>query len=214
VPLETCNHGHFAPESKISALPTYQGGPGRHRCAVCSYDLGLSANALGSATTQCLHGSVAPESVISNLPQPAQGGEARHKCVICAFAAGLADRNQAGTASPDEINEETGYSEDARKAVVVNAYERNPEARRRCIEHYGDDCVVCGLSLESRYGPAGRALIHVHHLKPLASVTGTYNVDPIQDLRPVCPNCHAVIHRIDPPYSIDDVREMLRAIGG
>ena len=168
----------------------------------------------GSATTQCPHGSVAPESVISNLPQPSQAGEARHKCVVCAFAAGLADRGQAGTTLPDEIRDETRYSEGARKSVIVNAYERNPEARRRCIDHYGYDCFVCGLNLETRYGAVGRALIHVHHLKPLASITGTYNVDPIQDLRPVCPNCHAVIHRVDPPYSIDDVREMIRAIAG
>lgn len=212
--LETCDHGHVAPESRMSPLPTYQGGLSRHRCAVCSYDFGLSGTALGSAPTQCPHGNVAPESVITSLPQPSQAGEARHKCVICAFAAGLADRDQAGVTSPDEIGDETRYSEGARKVVVVNAYERNPEARRRCLEHYGYDCSACSLNLEDQYGPAGRALIHVHHLKPLANITKTYNVDPIQDLRPVCPNCHAIIHRTDPPYTIDDVRAMIKVIAG
>ena len=38
-----------------------------------------------------------------------------------------------------------------------------------------------------------------------------YEVDPVRDLRPVCPNCHAVLHRREPPYSLDEVREFLQA---
>jgi 5-methylcytosine-specific restriction protein A len=55
---------------------------------------------------------------------------------------------------------------------------------------------------------------HVHHLKLLSTVGSGYQVDPIEDLRPVCPNCHAVIHRREPPYSIDEVRAFLAACGG
>jgi 5-methylcytosine-specific restriction enzyme A len=29
-------------------------------------------------------------------------------------------------------------------------------------------------------------------------------------LRPVCPNCHAVLHLRTPPFSIDEARAMLR----
>jgi len=34
----------------------------------------------------------------------------------------------------------------------------------------------------------------VHHLVPISKIGKKYRVDPIKDLRPVCPNCHAVIH--------------------
>ena len=46
---------------------------------------------------------------------------------------------------------------------------------------------------------------HVHHLSPLSIVGADNQVDPIDDLRPVCPNCHAVLHRREPPYSLDEV---------
>ncbi|MGH8258774.1 MAG: hypothetical protein ACREUG_03690, partial [Steroidobacteraceae bacterium] len=29
-------------------------------------------------------------------------------------------------------------------------------------------------------------------------------------LIPICPNCHAVVHRRDPPLSPDELRELLR----
>ncbi|MDB9470225.1 hypothetical protein PN480_18680 [Dolichospermum circinale CS-1225] len=36
-----------------------------------------------------------------------------------------------------------------------------------------------------------------------------YEVDPIKDLRPVCPNCHAMIHRRLPPLSIDEIKSII-----
>lgn len=112
--------------------------------------------------------------------------------------------------APDEV---TGaqYPEGAVHRVTVNAYERNASARRACIAHYGCRCAVCGLDLSERYGKAAIGLIHVHHLVPIAEVGADYSVDPIADLRPVCPNCHAVIHRREPPYEPADVAMMLRA---
>ena len=151
----------------MAALPEYQGGLSRHRCAVCSYAFGLRGTDLGTPTTTCKHGHVAPESVIAALPERSQAGEARHKCVICAYAAGLGDRERTAILLPDEIADDA-YPEGARKLVTVNAFERNPEARRRCLAHYGYRCSVCGLNLEDRDGEAGRELIHVHHLRPLA----------------------------------------------
>jgi hypothetical protein len=193
----------------MAGLPEYQGGLGRHRCAVCSYALGLAGTGSEMPTSTCIHGHAAPESVLTALPERSQAGEARHKCVVCAYAAGLADRDRSAISSPDEILGNM-FPEGARKTSVLNAFERNPQARRQCLAHYGYRCSVCSLDLGERYGDAGRELIHVHHLRPLAEIDGPYNVDPIADLCPVCPNCHAVIHRADPPYSLDDVRAMLR----
>ena len=99
--------------------------------------------------------------------------------------------------------------EGARLVVQVNAFERNPVARRKCIEHYGTNCTVCGFSFGGAYGAAAKGYVHVHHLTSLASIGQEYEIDPIRDLRPVCANCHAVLHLRTPAYSIDEVKQML-----
>ena len=109
---------------------------------------------------------------------------------------------------PDEPT--TPTVEGAKKQVVVNRYERNPAARQKCIEHYGYKCSACEMNFEKSYSERGRYLIHVHHIIPLSSIGETYEVDPIKDLRPICPNCHAVIHRTEPPCSIEELKELIK----
>ena len=111
---------------------------------------------------------------------------------------------------PDEIQGDEKIFEGARQQILVNAYERKPAARRRCIEHYGLICAVCNFDFAVNYGAVGEGLIHVHHLRELSEIGEEYEVDPIRDLRPVCPNCHFVIHQRRPCYSIDEVKAFLR----
>jgi 5-methylcytosine-specific restriction protein A len=94
--------------------------------------------------------------------------------------------------------------------VVVTRYERNPYAREICIEHHGMTCAICGFNFEKVYGALGKGFIHVHHLKKIASVGEEYRVDPIKDLRPVCPNCHAMIHRRKEPYSVKEIESTIK----
>jgi predicted HNH restriction endonuclease len=55
---------------------------------------------------------------------------------------------------PDEIEEEEGkrLPEGAKLKRLVNAYERNPEARQQCIKKYGSNCCICGFSFGATYG--------------------------------------------------------------
>jgi 5-methylcytosine-specific restriction enzyme A len=106
--------------------------------------------------------------------------------------------------------ESATFTEGSVRQHLVNIYESNPQARRRCIRHYGLTCVSCGFNFGDVYGAAGVDLIHVHHLTPLSETRGEYQLDPIRDLRPVCANCHAVIHRHRPAYTIEEVQAMLR----
>lgn len=101
-------------------------------------------------------------------------------------------------------------TEGAANRVIVNVYERNPLARQQCIEHYGCRCAVCGFDFEKVFGELGRGFIHVHHLKPLSQIQEEYEVDPIADLRPVCPNCHAMIHNGAEMMSIQDLKTLIR----
>ena len=112
--------------------------------------------------------------------------------------------------APDEIPTPEQYKEGAIQTISVNYYERNPAARRACIEHYGFDCAVCEFNFAEAYGQLGEEYIHVHHLKDLATIGEEYEVDPIEDLRPVCPNCHAMLHHNRTRVlSIDQLRSII-----
>ncbi len=111
---------------------------------------------------------------------------------------------------PDEVSET--LEEGKRKTVTVNVYERNPIARKKCLEHYGVHCQICEINFEDIYGRVGRDFIHVHHIKPLHEIQKDYIVDPEKDLIPVCPNCHSMLHRKeDGEYlSIEQLRNRIK----
>ncbi|MDI7277057.1 MAG: HNH endonuclease [Anaerolineae bacterium] len=111
---------------------------------------------------------------------------------------------------PDEIEGETVILEGGKRQVTVNAYERDPRARRRCIERYGARCRVCGLSFGAAYGEVAEGFIHVHHRRALSEVGAEYTVDPLEDLVPVCPNCHAVLHLRKPPFTVEELADLVR----
>ncbi|WP_215767131.1 HNH endonuclease [Gluconobacter cerinus] len=111
---------------------------------------------------------------------------------------------------PDDVSPSPLYPEGSVKQVTVNSYERNPKARQDCINHYGYRCCVCDFDFENRYGSLGASFIHVHHIYPLASLGEKYHVDPIKDLRPVCPNCHAMLHRKKEVLSIEELKAKLQ----
>lgn len=81
--------------------------------------------------------------------------------------------------------------------------------KKLCIEYYGINCYVCGFNFEKFYGEIGQGFTHIHHLISLSQINQEYEVYPVQDLRPVCPNCHAMIHRKNPPYTIEQIKNIL-----
>lgn len=111
---------------------------------------------------------------------------------------------------PGEIGRQETYLEGATRKVKVNVYERNPRARKACIEHHGVGCSICGFDFGQTYGDLAKGFIHVHHLKPLSEIGIEYLLDPIKDMRPVCPNCHAVIHLGATALSIDEMRDLVK----
>jgi 5-methylcytosine-specific restriction protein A len=95
---------------------------------------------------------------------------------------------------PDEFDDTWTVVEGAKTNVVVNKYERDRRARARCIQYYGAKCSVCDLEFDKRYSGLGKGFIHVHHIVPIATIGKQYKLNPVKDLRPVCPNCHAILH--------------------
>jgi 5-methylcytosine-specific restriction protein A len=91
--------------------------------------------------------------------------------------------------------EEKEYLEGNLQQKLISKYERNIEARKACIAHYGYGCQICGTDMQKTYGDIGKCFIHVHHIKFISVVKSEYKIDPINDLITVCPNCHSMLHR-------------------
>jgi hypothetical protein len=128
------------------------------------------------------------------------GGEANHSANNCKIIV-----------YPEENKEEDNlYREGKLEKVYVNHYERNPSARLRCLEHFGYSCAVCDMNFKDRYGSIGQEYIHVHHKTPLSTIGDDYKIDAVRDLIPVCPNCHAMLHKNNPPFSVEALKSMLR----
>lgn len=111
----------------------------------------------------------------------------------------------------EELNSENQelFTEGLKKVVVVNSYERNPKARQKCIEYWKPICQVCDLDFYKKYGEIGKGFIHVHHIIPISEIGVEYEIDPKKDLIPVCPNCHSIIHRVNPPLTIDELKKII-----
>jgi 5-methylcytosine-specific restriction enzyme A len=122
----------------------------------------------------------------------------------------LVKDNYGETVFPDEVDSDQKYSEGKTKKVIVNSYERNHLARQECIEHFGLNCQVCDFNFEEKFGELGKNFIHVHHIIDISTIGKEYSVNPIKDLIPVCPNCHAMLHKQKPAYTISELKSTMR----
>lgn len=124
----------------------------------------------------------------------------------------LLDFSSENIIYPDEFDKDEKFVEGKSKLIKVNFYERNPIARRRCIDHFGSNCQVCKINFEKIYGLIGKNFIHVHHKVELHTIRSEYSINPITDLIPVCPNCHSMLHKRTPPYSVEELIYIINKI--
>jgi hypothetical protein len=108
--------------------------------------------------------------------------------------------------NPPPLPEPAAFMEGARGRVDGDRIERSPGARLACLQHFGTTCYACGFDGARYYGAEAAGLIHVHHVNPLSSYAGEHVVDPVRDLRPLCPNCHYYVHLEDPPRNVETLR--------
>jgi len=108
--------------------------------------------------------------------------------------------------NPDEV---LGFPEGAVSQVLVNKYERDPRNRQEAIAIHGKSCKACGFNFQDKYGHLGDEYIIVHHVVPVSQMGNGYRVDPARDLITLCANCHAMVHREDPPLSVEKLKQIL-----
>jgi len=119
--------------------------------------------------------------------------------------------HESGDISKSQINEPSNLAliEGNEVTYELTKYERNPQARTACIDYHGCSCKACGINFGDIYGEIGEGFIHVHHLNPISQQVGEYQIDPIHDLVPLCPNCHSIVHRSTPPLTIEQLKKIL-----
>lgn len=102
-------------------------------------------------------------------------------------------------------------SEGEKQTVTLTKYERNPLARKQCLEAHGTACAVCGIDFGKVYGPEFAGKIEVHHKIPISEIGEEYVIDPVNDLVPVCPNCHTALHskKGGGVYTVEELRKKM-----
>ena len=106
-------------------------------------------------------------------------------------------------------SEVIGYPEGSVIQVRANRYERDRRNRAAAIAIHGTACKGCGLEMSARYGSIAVGYVEIHHVTPVSELGAGYVIDPKRDLVPLCPNCHAVVHRQRPPLSVEELQLLL-----
>ena len=90
--------------------------------------------------------------------------------------------------------------------------ERNPLLRTRAKDLWrrrlgGLKCMVCNFSFERVYGNIGGDFIEMHHEDP-SGLKRRSSVSPEQ-LKPLCANCHRMVHREEPILTIRGLKHLI-----
>ena len=123
-------------------------------------------------------------------------------CSNCASAVSLADL------------EDEQADEGSRALVTHRRIERSlklvASKRRAVLKATGGlACEICSFDFLQFYGPIGLEFCEVHHLKPLAELTGKHTTT-LADLAVVCSNCHRMLHRGRPCFTPDELKKQIR----
>ena len=73
-------------------------------------------------------------------------------------------------------------------------------------------CEVCGFDFERTYGAIGHFYAEAHHELPLSALLKP-TPTRLSDLAIVCSNCHRMLHRGNPLYTLDELRAYRASAG-
>ena len=109
--------------------------------------------------------------------------------------------------------------EGTRRVENVQVYERSRKLREAAINRHTINghiqCSACSFDFYEAYGERGRGYIEIHHQKPIFQYeeqdTGKFIENALQNVIPVCSNCHRMIHREkNAPMTVEDLRQLIQ----
>lgn len=114
--------------------------------------------------------------------------------------------------SEKDIQVQSGEVEGTKVQSISTKYERSRKNRQACLAANGYTCKVCNFDFEETYGVLGAGYIEVHHIIPVSSLDESYLINPVKDLVPLCANCHAMVHRREPPYLVEELKDIYHSM--
>lgn len=100
-------------------------------------------------------------------------------------------------------------SEGTSREIQSVRYERNSINRKLCLYKKGYNCAVCGFNFFNIYGDIGSHFIEVHHVTPVSAMEHGYTFDVDRDLITLCSNCHSMIHKQSPPFTVEQLKNKM-----
>jgi 5-methylcytosine-specific restriction endonuclease McrA len=114
-------------------------------------------------------------------------------------------------------NEDDLISGEGKESLrTVKVRQRSAKLREAAIQKYSDSsgrikCSICGFEFESVYDGLGKGYIEIHHIKPIyryeSEDENTFVCKALENLTPVCANCHRMLHR-KKDISYEDVQKI------
>jgi 5-methylcytosine-specific restriction protein A len=74
-------------------------------------------------------------------------------------------------------------------------------------------CEACDFDFGEVYGEIGAGFCEVHHIRPLSERDGAEDTR-LDDLAVLCSNCHSIIHRTSPVWTVLDLKAHLAHVRG
>lgn len=111
----------------------------------------------------------------------------------------------------DEIENPQKHLRRSNKADICEFLREKFRSEKEMPRKARFKCSVCSFDFEKVYGEIGKEYIHVHHKIPLSEIKQEYKVNPTKDLIPVCPNCHAMIHRKKEYLDVEELKKLMKS---
>lgn len=90
---------------------------------------------------------------------------------------------------------------------------RNAVIQKFTKENGHISCSVCGFDFEEVYKELGKGYIEIHHEVPIYQYSdegfGQYVEEAVKNMKPLCANCHRMIHRQKNPLSIEELKRIV-----
>jgi 5-methylcytosine-specific restriction protein A len=112
-----------------------------------------------------------------------------------------------------ELDDEEEFPEGKILTRLHKYKERRSEAakkkKRIVLEKKGKlVCEACGFDFEQCYGSLGFGFAECHHIVPIANLEPGHRTH-LEDLAIVCSNCHRMLHKSRPMFSVSQLRELI-----
>lgn len=113
--------------------------------------------------------------------------------------------NKVVTDSNNLIQIQNEFNEGFKKQIIQEVAIRDKKVIQLAKAKHGTTCIICKFDFAKTYGIHGAGFIEMHHLFPIAMGK---RKTTIEDLRPVCPNCHRMLHKGKKVLSIEELLDI------